>query len=89
MRPIDNVYDPACIDYITTSCEDLFLKGAKSEEAKLRFARNATPIAADTPILARGGSERAPRLTYLMPSDFVRLGYTIGRPGCVQMQKKT
>ena len=86
-RPIENAYDPNCIDYITTSYDDYILKGAKSEGAKLRFAPNATPIAA-TPILARGGSDWAPRRMYLLPSDVVRLGYTIGCPKCVRMQNK-
>ena len=54
-RPIDNAYDSNCIDYITTSYDDYILKGAESEEAKLRFAVNVTPIAA-TPILAGGES---------------------------------
>ena len=61
--PIDSAYDPSCIDYITTSYDDYILKGAKSEGAKLRFAPNSMPIAA-TPILARGGSDWAPRRMY-------------------------
>ena len=52
-----------------------------------RFAFNATPIAADTPILARGSSDWAPRRMYLMPSDVVRLGHTVGCPGFVWMQR--
>ena len=55
--------------------------------AKLRFAPNATSMAA-TPILARGGSEWTRRQMDLMPSDVGRLGYTIGCPGCVWMQNK-
>ena len=43
-RPIENAYDPSCIDYITTSYDDYILKGAKSEGAKLRFAPNAMPL---------------------------------------------
>ena len=34
-RPVENAYDPNCIDFITTSCGDYILKGAKSEGAKL------------------------------------------------------
>ena len=78
-KPIANLYDRGCIDYITTSYDDYILKVAKSEGAKLRFAPNATPISA-TPVLARGGSEWAPRPMYLTPFDFVGLGYTIGCP---------
>ena len=82
-RPIGNAHDPSCIDYVTTSYDDFILKGAKPEGANLRFAPNATTIAA-TPILARGGSELAPRRMYLMPSDVVRPGYTIGETGSQQ-----
>ena len=38
-RPIDNVYDLACIDYVTTSYEDFILQGAKSEWGKSGLRR--------------------------------------------------
>ena len=70
-RPIDHVYDLACVDYTTASYEDFIFKGAKSEGAKLWFAPNATPIATDCPVLARGDSEWAPSCMHFMPSEFV------------------
>ena len=60
---IDNANDPGCIDYITTNYGDYILKGAKSEGAELRFAPNAMDIVA-APIMARGGSDWAPRRMY-------------------------
>ena len=62
-RSIKHAYDLDCIDYITTSYDDYILKGSKSEGAKLRFAPNATPIAA-TPILVWEGSDWALRRMY-------------------------
>jgi hypothetical protein len=84
-RPEESCYDPACVDYITTTYNDYVLTGAKSKGAKLRFADPSVDVAPSGPV-ARSGNEWAPRRIYLKEDDFKKYGYTVGCMGCTWMQ---
>ena len=82
-----NSYDPACLDYITTSYADYALSGAKSQGARVKFADPSSEPPPRAPAF-RAGNEFVPRKIYLMPKDFAKYGFTDGCPGCVWLQNK-
>ena len=76
----DNAVDPSVIKVTKMRYWDYILQGARSTQIEVRMRTRSTPIA--DPAM----SQPIPRRAKLNPGDFARHLYTVGCPGCEQLQ---
>jgi hypothetical protein len=80
--PDEEAYDPQCISIVKVTYREYVLGGASSTPAGVRFGETNTKNVETDPITA----PMVPRRARLKPEDFVQFGYTVGCPGCDQLQ---
>ena len=76
----DKAFDTAVIKEIDMHYRDYVIQGDRSSPGVARAPTTGTPIA------DRAGVQPVPRRAKRNPEDFERRGYTIGCPGCEQLQ---
>ena len=80
--PDDEAYDPKCIQLVNITYRDSVLGGARSSPVGVRLAESHSKNAESEPMTAPMVLRRA----RLKPEDFQAFGYTVGCPGCDQLQ---
>ena len=80
--PDDEAYDPGCLELVKIIHRDYVLEGARSSPVGVRFGVTRSMNAESDPMTA----PMVPRKARLKPEDFQTFGYTIGCPGCHQLQ---
>ena len=78
--PDDEAYDPECIQLVKITYRDSVLEGARSTPAGDTHNKNADSDPITDPMVSRW--------VRLQPGDFQNLGYTVGCPGCDQLQSR-
>ena len=81
--PDENAFDPTIIEDIKVRYQDYVMEGASSTPTTIR------PAPMSTPMPDPDAAPRVPRRARLRPEDFVKFGYTVGCPGCEQLQLKS
>ena len=80
--PDDEAYYPECLQLVKITYQKYDLEGARSTQVGVRFGETHTKIAEADPMTA----PMVPRRARLKPEDFQDFGYTVGFPGCDQIQ---
>ena len=80
--PDDEAYDPEFIRLVKVTYRDSVFEGARSTLVGVRFGDTHNKNAESDPIAAPMVTSRA----RLIPKDFQDLDYTVGCPGCDQVQ---
>ena len=78
----DKAFDPSIIKQIDMRFSDYVIQGAGSTPTQVRPAEPGHPVPAP-------GGDPVPRRAKLKPQDFERHGFTVGCPGCEQIQLKS
>ena len=81
--PDDEAFDPAIIDDIKVRYRDYMIEGASPSPVTIRPASIGI-FKPDPKALFK-----VPRRARLRPDDFLRSGYTVGCPGCEQIQQQS
>ena len=76
----DKAFDTAVIKELDMHYRDYVIQGARSFPVEVRLPTTGNPIADPE------GVQPVPRRAKLNPGNFERHGYTIGCPGCEQLQ---
>ena len=80
--PDDETYDPECIELVKITYRNYVLEGARSTPVGVRVGETHTKNIDSEPITA----PMVPRRPRLQPGDFHNFCYTVGCPGCDQLQ---
>ena len=80
--PDEEAYDPECINMINITYREYVLGGASSSQVGVQLGETHIKNAETYPITA----QMVPRRARVKPEDLKELGYTIGCPGCDQLQ---
>ena len=78
----DEAYDPGCLELVMITDRDCVLECARSSPVGVRFRETHSKNAESDPMTA----PMVPRRARLKPDDFQTFGYTVGCPGCDQLQ---
>ena len=76
----DRAFDKNVMNQIKINYRDYVVDGASSTPVEVR------PAAPMAPAQGPGGARSMPRRARLVPADFEKYGYTVGCPGCEQLQ---
>ena len=76
----DKAFDTAVIKELDMHYRDYVIQGARSSPVEVRLPTTGSSIADP------GGVQPVQRRAKLNPGDFERHGYTVGCPGCEQLQ---
>jgi hypothetical protein len=78
----NKAFDASVVKEIDMRFSDYVIQGARSSPKEVRFAEPGQPVPAS-------GGDPVPRRAKLKPQDVERHGFTVGCPGCQQIQLKS